>query len=112
MVGSFYLSIVMNTDPFISAAIAFLTGHTISGMGSFIVARKLFNLKVFELKFVVSTAVTLFVTVGVLMVLARMTSGNGTVVSSLFSLGAVIFLHFFFSREAWVKTLRNAVGIK
>ena len=112
MAGSFYLSIVMNTDPFISAAIAFLTGHTISGMGSFIVARKLFDLKVFELHFVASAAVTLFVTVGVLMVLARMTSGTSTVVSSLFSLGVVTFLHFFFSREAWVKTLRNAVGIK
>ena len=112
MAGSFYLSIVMNTDPFISAAIAFLTGHTISGMGSFIVARKLFDLKVFELQFVASAAVTLFVTVGVLMVLARMTSGTSTVVSSLFSLGVVTFLHFFFSREAWVKTLRNAVGIK
>ena len=34
MAGSFYLSIVMNADPFISAAIAFLTGHTISVMGS------------------------------------------------------------------------------
>ena len=111
MSGSFYLSIVMNTDPFISAAIAFLTGQTVSGMGSFIVARKLFDLKVFELQFLASAAVTLFVTVGVLMVLARMTSGNSTVVTSLFSLGVVIFLHFFFSREAWVKTLRNAVGI-
>ena len=112
MAGSFYLSIVMNTDPFISAAIAFLIGQTFSGIGSFIVSRKLFNLKVFELHFVASAAVTLFVTVGVLMVLARMTSGTSTVVSSLFSLGVVTFLHFFFSREAWVKTLRNAVGIK
>jgi hypothetical protein len=102
----------MNTDPFISAAIAFLTGQTVSGMGSFIIARRLFHLKVFELQFVASATVALFVTAGVLMVLARITYGTSTVVISLFTLGAVTFFHFFFSREAWVKTLRNTVGIK
>ncbi|HIC74721.1 MAG TPA: hypothetical protein EYO92_06460, partial [Candidatus Marinimicrobia bacterium] len=83
MTGFFYLMLNLNVDSFMSASVAFLSGQTISGIGSYIVARKLFNLRVFDLQFVTSAVIAFILTAGAVMFVARMTTGIVTMLASL-----------------------------
>lgn len=112
MALSFFLLLRMGVDPFISATAAFLSGQTVSGIGSFIVAKKLFHLQVFDLRFIMSLLITLALTMGVVISILRMTTDGVTLIVSLMVLCTAICLHFFFSRESWVVELRSTIGIR
>tara|TARA_B100001123_G_scaffold434001_2_gene559768 strand:- start:7481 stop:8902 length:1422 start_codon:yes stop_codon:yes gene_type:complete len=107
MIGIFYSVIRSEPDPLIAAAWAFLGGHIVAGAASLFVGKKLFDLKIFSLRYLLSIIIAL------LTVLILFTLNPFTGISKLFiSFGSVFFLcliHFSLSKEQWTVQLRDVL---
>lgn len=112
MLVTFFMMIAYYNDPFLSAAGAFLTGHTASGLASFYIARKLFGIPLLKRGFYISL-VFLLVVLGFFLELLRLflSSGEGLLIGSLAVMVSMCGGHLLLSKKEWVATLRGRMGI-